>query len=65
MLSIPFYGPRVSFAREKKGSLRLCIGYRELHMTRIKNKYPLPRVNHLFNQLQVVRLFSKNQAGNN
>ncbi|GKV11199.1 hypothetical protein SLEP1_g22471 [Rubroshorea leprosula] len=41
------------------GSLRLCIDYRRLNQVTVKNKYPLPRINDLFDQLQGARVFSK------
>jgi hypothetical protein len=44
---------------EKDGSLRLCIDYRKLNKVTIKNKYPLPRIDDLFDQLQGARVFSK------
>ena len=39
--------------------IRLCIDYRELNKVTIKNKYPLPRVDDLFDQLQGTQVFSK------
>ena len=39
--------------------MRLCIDYRELNKVTIKNKYPLPRINDLFDQLQGAAVFSK------
>ncbi|GKV49055.1 hypothetical protein SLEP1_g55827 [Rubroshorea leprosula] len=41
------------------GSLRLCIDYRRLNQVTVKNKYPLPRIDDLFDQLQGARVFSK------
>jgi hypothetical protein len=41
----------VLFVKKKDGSMRLCIDYKELNQVTIKNKYPLPRVNDLFDQL--------------
>jgi hypothetical protein len=46
------------FVKKKDGSLRLCLDYRPLVVT-IKNKYPLPRVDVLFDQLAGARVFSK------
>ena len=47
------------FLKKKDGSLRLCIDYRQLNKVTIKNKYPLPRIYDLFDQLQGARCFSK------
>ena len=47
------------FVRKKDGSLRLCIDYRELNRVTVKNKYPLPRIDDLFDQLAGVAVFSK------
>jgi hypothetical protein len=43
----------------KKGSWRLCIDYRQLNKATIKNQYPLPRIDDLFDQMKGVTLFSK------
>ena len=45
--------------KKKDGSLRMCIDYRQLNKVTIKNKYPLPRIDDLFDQLQGVSYFSK------
>ena len=45
--------------KKKDGSLRLCIDYRQLNKMTIKNKYPLPRIDDLFDQLRGARVFSK------
>jgi len=49
----------VLFVKKKDGTLRLCIDYRELNKITIKNKYHLPRINDLFDQLQGAGVFSK------
>ena len=46
--SISPWGAPVLFVRKKDGTMRLCIDYRELNKVTVKNKYPLPRVNELF-----------------
>ena len=45
--------------KKKDGSMRLCIDYRELNKVTIRNQYPLPRIDDLFNQLQGAKVFSK------
>ena len=47
------------FVKKKDGSLRMCIDYRLLNSVTIKNKYPLPRIDVLFNQLRGASVFSK------
>ena len=47
------------FVKKKDGTMRLCIDYRQLNKVTIKNKYPLPRINDLFDQLQGASVFSK------
>ena len=42
------WGSPVLFTKKKDGTLRLCIDYRALNMVTIKNKYPMPRINDLF-----------------
>ena len=53
------WGAPVLFVKKKDGSLRLCIDYRELNKVTVKNKYPLPRIDDLFDQLQGALVFSK------
>ena len=53
------WGAPVLFVKKNDGSLRLCIDYRELNKVTIKNKYPLPRIDDLFDQLQGAQVFSK------
>ena len=47
------------FMKKKDDSLRLCIDYRQLNKVTIKNKYHLPRIDDLFDQLHGARCFSK------
>ena len=47
------------FVRKKDGSLRMCIDYRQLNKVTIKNKYPVPRIDDLFDKLQGASHFSK------
>jgi len=49
----------VLFMKKKDGSLRLCIDYRELNRVTVKNKYPLPCIDDLFNQLAGAAVFSR------
>ena len=53
------WGALVLFVKKKDGSMRLCIDYRELNKVTIRNKYPLPRINDLFDQLRGACVFSK------
>ncbi|GJS48519.1 putative reverse transcriptase domain-containing protein [Tanacetum coccineum] len=52
-------GAPVLFVKKKDGSMRLCIDYRELNRITIRNRYPLSRINDLFDQLQGAKYFSK------
>ena len=54
----PWAAPAL-FAKKKDGGLRLCIDYRKLNAVTVKNKYPLPRIDDLFDQLRGARCFSK------
>ncbi|KZV40197.1 hypothetical protein F511_05674, partial [Dorcoceras hygrometricum] len=47
------------FVKKKNGSMRLCIDYRALDRVTVKNKYPLPRIEDCFDQLQGASIFSK------
>ncbi|KAJ8753028.1 hypothetical protein K2173_008816 [Erythroxylum novogranatense] len=47
------------FMKKKDGSLQMCVDYRKLNQATIKNRYPLPRIDDLFDQLQGARVFSK------
>ncbi|KAL5736107.1 hypothetical protein ACOSQ2_030895 [Xanthoceras sorbifolium] len=57
--SVSPWGAPVLFVKKKDGSLRLCIDYRQLNKLTVKNKYPLPRIDGLFDQLRGACVFSK------
>ncbi|KAJ9539085.1 hypothetical protein OSB04_031818 [Centaurea solstitialis] len=57
------WGAPVLFVKKKDGSLRLCIDYRKLNKLTIKNRYPLLRIDDLFDQLQGASFFSKIDQG--
>ncbi len=52
------YSSPILFIQKKDGSLRMCVDYRTLNKLTVKNKYPLPRVDDLLDQLQGSRVFS-------
>nr|GEW07023.1 putative reverse transcriptase domain-containing protein [Tanacetum cinerariifolium] len=53
------WGALVLFVKKKDGSFRMCIDYRELNKLTVKNRYPLPRIDDLFDQLQGSSVYSK------
>jgi hypothetical protein len=57
--SISPWGAPVLFVKKKDDTLRLCIDYRQLNKMTIKKKYPLPRINDLFDQVGGAKIFSK------
>jgi hypothetical protein len=57
--SVSPWGAPTLFVKKKDGTLRLCIDYRKLNKMTIKNKYPLPRIDDLFDQLRGAIVFSK------
>ncbi|GKA43436.1 putative reverse transcriptase domain-containing protein [Tanacetum coccineum] len=56
--SLPWGAP-ILFVKKKDGSFRMCIDYRELNKLTIKNCYPLPEIDDMFDQLQGSQYFSK------
>ncbi|XP_075099244.1 uncharacterized protein LOC142176079 [Nicotiana tabacum] len=57
--SVSPWGTPVLFVRKKDGSLRMCIDYCQMNKVTIKIKYPLPRIDDLFDQLQGAQCYSK------
>jgi hypothetical protein len=53
------WGVLVLFVKKKDGSMRMCIDYRELNKVMMNNRYPLPRIDDLLDQLQGACMFSK------
>ena len=53
------WGAPVLFVKKKDDTLRLCIDYRKLNRVTVKNKYHLPRIDDLFDQLKGAKYFSK------
>jgi hypothetical protein len=57
--SILSWGAPIIFVRKKDGPWRLCIDYRQLKKVTIKNQYPLPRIDYLFDHMKGAMVFSK------
>jgi hypothetical protein len=57
--SVSPWGAPVLFTKKKDGTMRLCIDFRQLNKVTIKNKYPLPRIDDLFDQLKDAKTFLK------
>ncbi|WMV25561.1 hypothetical protein MTR67_018946 [Solanum verrucosum] len=57
--SVSLWGAPVLFDKKKNGSIRMCIDYRQLNRVTIQNKYPLPQIYDLFEQLQGASVFSQ------
>jgi transposase InsO family protein len=53
------FGAPVLFVKKKDGSMRMCVDYRDLNRITVKNRYPLPRVEELFDRLRGAKYFSK------
>ena len=57
--SVSPWGAPVLFVNKKYGTLILCIYFRQLNKVTVKNKYPLPRIDDLLDQLKDAKIFSK------
>ncbi|KAK9151698.1 hypothetical protein Syun_010007 [Stephania yunnanensis] len=53
------WGAPILFVKKKDGTMRMCIDYRKLNKVTVRNHYPLPRIDDLFDQLKGARFFSK------
>ena len=53
------WGAPILFSNKKDKTLQLCIDYRQLKKVTIKNRYPLPRIDDLFDQMRGARVYSK------
>ena len=56
--SVSPWGAPILFIKKKDGTMRMCIDYRNLNKMTIKNHYPLPRIDDLFDQVGGARIFS-------
>ena len=57
-LNVSPWGAPMLFVNKKDGTLQLCVDYRQLNKMTVKNKYLLPRIDDLFNQLKGAGVFS-------
>ena len=57
--SVSPWGVPVLFVKKKDGTLQMCIDYRQINKVTVKNKYLLPRIEDLFDQLRGASVFSK------
>ena len=57
--TVSSWGAPALFVKNKDGTLRLCVEYKKLNKMTIKNKYPLPRIDDLFDQLRGDTIVSK------
>jgi hypothetical protein len=53
------WGAPVLFVKKKDGTLRLCINFQQMNKYTMKNKYPLPKINDLFDKIRGAKIFSK------
>ena len=57
--SVSPWGAPVLFVKNKDGTFRMCIDYRQLNKLTIKNRYPLPQINDISDQVRGASVFSK------
>ena len=57
--SVPPWRAPVLFVKKKDGTFRMCIDYKQLNNIIVKNKYPLPRINDMFDDINKAKIFSK------
>ena len=57
--SVSPWGAPILFMKKKDGTLWMCIDYRQINKVKVKNKFPLPRIEDLFDQLKGESVFSK------
>jgi hypothetical protein len=57
--SVSPWGAPILFVKKKDGTLRLCIDFKHVNKSIVKNKYPLPKIDDLFDQLRGAKIFSK------
>ncbi len=53
------YGAPILFVHKKDGTLRMCVDYKALNKVTMTNRYPLPRIDDLFNRLSGTKVFSR------
>ena len=53
------FGSPVLFVKKKSGELRMCVDFRALNNITVKNRYPLPRIDDMLDQLSNAKVFSK------
>jgi hypothetical protein len=54
----PYWAP-ILFVHKKDGTLRMCVNYRTFNKVTVKNRYPSPRIDHLFDRLSKAKVFSR------
>ena len=57
------WGAPILFIKKKDGMMQMCIDYHQLNKMTIKNRYPLPRIDDLFDQFEGEKIFSKIDCG--